>query len=106
MMQSFNRNATNARLENQLFKTGANMPGQPYQPPNVKLMPIIEDMNVHLYWHKDAALSRDFQKWQPDAKTALLSHIMDTGDEQDKQETAGMIKQLTAAAAAASVKGL
>jgi len=106
MMQSFNRNATNARLENQLFKTGANMPGQPYQPPNVKPMPIIEDMNVHLYWHKDAALSRDFQKWQPDAKTALLSHIMDTGDEQDKQETAGMIKQLTAAAAAASVKGL
>lgn len=105
-LQSFNRNATNARLENQLFKTGSGMQGQPYQAPNIQPLPIIEDMNVHVYWHKDAALSRDFQKWPPEAKSALFQHIMATTDEQDKQETASMIKQLTAAAAAASVKGL
>jgi hypothetical protein len=106
IMESFNKNATNARLENQQFKTGSGMPGQPYQPPKIIPMPVIEDMNVHVYWHKDAALSRDFQKWQPEAKTALIQHIMATIDEQDKQSTAAMVKQLTASAAAASVKGL
>ncbi len=106
MMQSFNRNATNARLENQQFKTGSGMPGQPYQAPKIQPMPLIEDMNVHMYWHKDAALSRDFQKWQPEAKTALFQHIMATTDEIDKQSTAAMVKSLTAAAAAASVKSL
>ena len=106
LMQSFNRDATNARLENQLFKTGAGMPGQPYVPPNIKPMPIIEDMDIHIYFHKDAAKARDFQKWRPEAKQALIEHLMETIDEMDKQETAGMVKQLTAAAAAASVKGL
>lgn len=106
LMQTFNRDATNARLENQLFKTGAGQPGMPYVPPNIKPLPIIEDMNVHLYFHKDTAKSRDFQKWDPMAKQNLIQHIMETTDEIDKQETAGMIKRLTAAAAAASVKGL
>lgn len=106
LMQSFNRDATNARLENQLFKTGTGQLGQPYGLPNIQPLPIIEDMTIHMYFHKDAAKSRDFQKWQPEAKTALLTHIMATSDEIDKQETAQMIKQLTAAAAAASVKGL
>lgn len=106
LMQSFNRDATNARLENQLFKTGSDMPGQPYQLPQIQPLPLIEDMNIHMYFHKDAAKARDFQKWRPEAKQALIRHIMATTDEMDKQETAGMVKQLTAAAAAASVKGL
>jgi hypothetical protein len=106
LMQTFNRDATNARLENQLFKTGAGGPGDPYKPPNIQPLPLIEDLNIHLYFHKDAAKSRDFQKWQPLAKKALISHIMATQDEIDQQEIAGMTKQLTAAAAAASVKSL
>jgi hypothetical protein len=106
MMASFNLDATNARIENQLFKTGSGMQGQPYQAPKIIPMPLIEDMNVHLQFHKDAAKSRDFQKWQPQAKQSLIQHIMATQDEIDKQQIAGMTKQLTAAAAAASVKGL
>jgi hypothetical protein len=106
MMATFNLDATNARLENQSFKTGTGLPGQPYVPPQIQPMPLIEDMNVHLAFHKDAAKSRDFQKWQPPAKQALIQHIMQTQDEIDKQQIAGMTKQLTAAAAAASVKGL
>ena len=106
LMQSFNRDATNARLENQLFKTGAGGPSDAYMPPNIQPLALIEDMGVHLYFHKDAAKSRDFQKWQPEAKQALIQHIMQTQDEIDSQEIAQMTKQLTAAAAAASVKSL
>src|SRR5271166_266616 len=106
LMQTFNRDATNARLENQLFKTGTGMPGQPYTPPNIQPLPLIEDMYIHLYFHKDAAKSRDFQKWDPQAKQALIQHIMMTQNEIDTQEIAAMTKQLTAAAAAASVKSL
>src|SRR5215469_13722129 len=81
LMQSFNRDATNARLENQLIKNGTGMPGQPYAAPNIVPIPIIEDMDIHLYFHKDAAKSRDFQKWQPEAKQGLMMHIMATMDE-------------------------
>jgi hypothetical protein len=81
MMQSFNKDATNARLENQAFKQGMGQPGQPYQVPQIKPMPIIEDMPVHLYFHKDQAKSRDFQKWPPEAQQALIQHIMQTQTE-------------------------
>lgn len=72
MMQSFNKDATNARLENQAIKNGA---------VNIKPMPMIEDMAVHLYFHKDQAKSRDFQKWPPPAQQALIEHIMETMQE-------------------------
>lgn len=75
MMQSFNKDATNARLENQAMKAGAT---------NIKPMPLIEDMAVHLYFHKDQAKSRDFQKWQQSAQQALIEHIMETQMEMAK----------------------
>ena len=74
MMQSFNKDATNARLENQEFKNGA--PAGSIQP-----QPLIEDMAVHLYFHKDQAKSRDFQKWPQPAQQALIQHIMETQQE-------------------------
>lgn len=69
MMQSFNKDATNARLENQAIKAGAT---------DIKPMPLIEDMPVHFYFHKDQAKSRDFQKWPQSAQQALIEHIMET----------------------------
>ncbi len=69
MMQSFNKDATNARLENQEMKQGAQ---------NIQPMPLIEDLAVHLYFHKDQAKSRDFHKWPDPAKQALIQHIMAT----------------------------
>jgi len=78
MMQSFNKDATNARLENQHFKLGAGEPGGPYVPPQIQPMPVIEDMPVHIYFHKDQAKSRDFQKWPREAQQALIEHIMET----------------------------
>jgi len=78
LMQSFNKDATNARLENQAFKTGGGQPGQPYQPVQIHPQPMIEDMAVHLYFHKDQAKSQDFKKWDPAAQQALIEHIMET----------------------------
>lgn len=106
MMTAFNKNATNARLENQEFKVGHGQPGGPYQPPQIAPLPLVEDMNVHMYWHKDAALSRDFQKWDKGAKQALFSHIMATQGELDNMQITQMSKALTAQAAQQSVKAL
>ena len=78
MMASFNKDATNARLENQSFKLGKGQPNQPYVPPEIHPMPLIEDMAVHLYFHKDQAKSQDFKKWPPPAQQALIEHIMET----------------------------
>jgi hypothetical protein len=103
MMHTFNQDATNARLENTQIKNGAGwvmpqgpqqgtvpnpdgtpvmvpMPPKPGMPPipPIKPMPLIEDLAVHLYFHKDAAKSRDFQKWPQPAKVALIEHIMET----------------------------
>jgi hypothetical protein len=77
LMRAFNQDATNARLENQEFKNGAGEAGQ-YIPPQIKPQPIIEDMAVHLYYHKDAAKSSDFKKWPPEAQQALIEHIIET----------------------------
>jgi len=99
MMHTFNQDATNARLENTQIKNGAGwmqpsnvapgpdgapVPPQPMPGPNGEVvpkivpMPEIEDMAVHLYFHKDAAKSRDFQKWPQPAKTALMEHVIET----------------------------
>jgi hypothetical protein len=82
LQASFNKDATNARLENQAFKHGADgsQPGQ-YVPPEIHPMPMIEDMPVHLYFHKDQAKSQDFKKWPPDGQQALIEHIMETMQE-------------------------
>lgn len=69
MMQSFNRDATNARLENNAMQNGAL---------NIKPMPMVEDIQVHLFIHKDCAKSLDFQKWPPQAQQALYTHIIET----------------------------
>ena len=63
-------------------------------------------MGVHLYWHKDAVLSRDFQKWRPEAKQAIIQHIMDTQGEMDNEQIAQMSKSLAAQAASASISSL
>ncbi len=87
MYQTFNKDATNARLENQLFKTGSQQQGQPgmgqpgstYVPPNIKPMPQpLEDNAVHLYFHCDQVKSQDFKKWPPQAQQALIEHVMET----------------------------
>lgn len=102
MMHTFNQDATNARLENSQIKMGAGwvmpqgaaqgtvpnpdgspvmtpMPGPSGQIiPKIEPMPEIEDLAVHLYFHKDAAKSRDFQKWPQPAKVALIEHIIET----------------------------
>ena len=106
MMTAFNKNATNARIENQLIKTGAGKPNGPYVPPKIVPLAGIEDMGIHLYWHKDAAISRDFNKWQPEAKQLLIQHIMDTQGEMDNEEIAQMSKQIAAQAASASISAL
>ena len=81
MKTAFNKNATNARLENQAFRTGTDPTGQQYIPPEIHPMPIIEDLAVHLYFHKDQALSQDFKKWPPEAQQALIEHTMETEQE-------------------------
>lgn len=82
MMQGFNKDATNARLENQAFKLGAGDPKDPtgqYIPPKITPMqPPLEDNAVHLYFHADQVKSRDFKKWNPLAQQALIEHVMET----------------------------
>lgn len=73
MMRSFNKDATNARLENQAIKNGAT---------DIHPMPLVEDMDVHLFFHKDQAKSQDFRKWTPEAQQALFAHIIETQNEQ------------------------
>jgi len=89
MMDTFNEDATNARLENQLFKTGTNkIPGAPYIPPKIVPLVGIEDMPVHLYFHKRCVKSQDFQKWPPEAKQALIQHTLLTMAEIQQQALA------------------
>lgn len=81
MMDSFNKDATNARLENQEFKTGTGDPNNPqaYVPPKIEPMhPPLEDNAVHLYFHCDQVKSQDFKKWNPKAQEALIQHVMET----------------------------
>lgn len=82
MMQGFNKDATNARLENQAFKNGKGDPNQPggqYIPPQIVPMhQPLEDNAVHLYFHADQVKSQDFKKWNPAAQQALIQHVMQT----------------------------
>lgn len=125
MMHTFNQDATNARLENTEIKNGAGwmqqvgpaqgavpkpdgspasvpMPGPKGQviPPIVP-MPEIEDLAVHLYFHKDQAKSRDFQKWPGPAKQALIAHILATQQAIDQEQ----LKQIAKAALAGAKPG-
>lgn len=77
MMRSFNKDATNARLENQAIKNGAT---------DIHPMPLVEDMDVHLFFHKDQAKSQDFRKWPSEAQEALYQHIIETQQEQMKAQ--------------------
>lgn len=82
MMDDFNADATNARLENEQFKAGTadpSMQGQgQYVPPEIHPQPLIEDLAVHLYFHKKMAKSRQFKRWPQPAQVALIQHIMET----------------------------
>jgi hypothetical protein len=83
MMKSFNKDATRARLENMAMKEGK----------QIKPMPLIEDMAIHLYFHKDQAKSLDFDKWPDQSKEILINHIVETTDETIKM---AMAQQLMA----------
>ena len=75
LQKSFNKDATNARLENQEFKTWNPQMGPP---PQIHPMPLIEDMGIHMYFHKDQAKSQDFKKWPPQNQELLIQHIIET----------------------------
>jgi hypothetical protein len=83
LQRTFNQDATNARIENQEFKNWSPIAGQP--PPQIHPMPLIEDMAVHLYFHKDQAKSQDFRKWPPQNQQLLIAHIMETTMEVQQQ---------------------
>lgn len=68
MNTAFNKDATRARLENTAMKEGK----------EVHPIPIVEDLAVHLYFHKDAAKSLDFDKWPQASQQLLFEHIADT----------------------------
>lgn len=84
MNTAFNKDATRARLENAAMKGGT----------EIHPMPIIEDLAVHLYFHKDAAKSLDFDKWSPASKQLMFEHIADTQFIMEQQAFA--TKQATA----------
>lgn len=108
MNKAFNKDATNARLENNAIKNGAGwmapgVPGPDGQPvsmpvpgpsgqivPPITPMVGIEDLEVHLYFHKDQIKSQDFKKWPPPAQQALIMHTLDT-DKQLKLQMAQMM---------------
>lgn len=79
MMRSFNQDATNARLENREFFQGAT--SQQIQP-----QPAVEDMNTHLFFHKEMAKEQVFKKWTPQAQQALIEHIMQTQQLLEQQQ--------------------
>lgn len=70
MMQTFNLDATRARMENKGMKQA------PPIPPT--FMPEIEDLNVHLGIHAQAIKSLEFDRLQPPSKQMLMTHYMET----------------------------
>jgi hypothetical protein len=91
MMRTFNKDATNARLENREFATGQAQVG------TIKPLVGIEDLEVHLFFHKDQAKSWDFRKWPQESQQALFEHIMETTaaleQEQIKQQQMKVLSQ-------------
>ena len=77
MMNTFNKDATNARLENNAIRNGGL---------DIKPMPLVEDMAVHLFIHKDCAKSQEFRKWPQPAQQALYQHIIETTQEFQMQQ--------------------
>ena len=88
MMRTFNKDATNARLENRAILQGER---------DIKPLVGIEDLEVHLFFHKDQAKSWSFRKWPPDAQSMLMQHIMETTaaleQEQMKQQQMQVLSQ-------------
>lgn len=70
MMQSFNKDATRARMENAQIKDGTLT-----QP---AVMVGIEDLAVHFAMHTDQIKSLDFDKWDETAKKTLIEHTLQT----------------------------
>jgi hypothetical protein len=83
MFNSFNADATRARMENQVIKTG----GQP------AFMPGIEDMEVHYQIHSDQIKALDFDRWPEESRKLLILHTL---------ETRAKLDELAAAAAASA----
>jgi hypothetical protein len=124
MMKTFNKHATNARLENQAILNGAGwlapagttVPGADGQSiptpipgpdgqvkPPIMPQPLIEDLDTHLHFHIDQAISPDFKKWPPPAQVALIKHIELTTMQRDLK----MAKAMTMTALAkGGAKGL
>jgi hypothetical protein len=96
MMASFNKDATRARLENVAMKEG-----KPINP-----QPAIEDMGIHLYFHKDQAKSLDFDKWPPASKQLLIQHIMATQQAMQQQQMQQQILQDNKATVDAKIQSL
>lgn len=83
MLGTFNKDATRARYENSMIKSG----GQPI------FMPEVDDNKVHMEIHGEQIKSQSFLGWSPEAKTALLQHFLET-----KQTVAAEQQQMAAAA--------
>lgn len=79
MMKTFNKDATNARLENQAFEQGGP------DAVNIHPMPLVEDLEVHLFFHKDKAKSQDFRKWPQQNQQLLYQHIIETSQALQQQ---------------------
>lgn len=88
MMKEFNMDATRARLENTAIKQGK----------RVMPMPDIEDLQVHLYIHKNQVKSLDFDKWPPPAKKEMFAHIQATQMYLTQQMQAQLAAQIAAEA--------
>jgi hypothetical protein len=95
MMASFNKDATRARLENIAMKEGK----------VVQPQPVIEDLAVHLYFHKDQAKSMDFDKWPDPSKQILIEHIAQTQTIMQQQQMAQMVAAVQAKAADTAASG-
>jgi hypothetical protein len=70
MYQTFNLDATRARMENKGMK--ANPPIPP------TFMPMIEDLKTHYDIHAQAIKSLEFDRLSPESKEMLMTHAMET----------------------------
>lgn len=68
MGNQFNLDATRARAENALMKTGV-----PVQP-----MPELEDLSIHFDTHLKTIKALSFDQWDPVAKKVLIQHTLET----------------------------
>ncbi len=78
MLATFNKDATRARYENSMIKSG----GQPI------FMPEFDDNAVHAQIHLDQIKSMDFLGWSPEAKQVLMQHTLQTQQVMAQQQAA------------------